>query len=240
MRKIIIILVSILFNFSFAQSNKEILDVRGEREKIYIQFQKNKSELYEKYISKYPAVFKKQSKAEKKVYDSSVNLDYIKYKEELRLSEIKKIERLKQLLKKLNDQYPLIGKKMPYLKEDPKEVERINKLRDNVDFLGVEFLGIPEVQRGTYETLNKDKEKIGQDFSNYFKSIPLKELSEIPLSAKVYFVMDTDGYLKKIKPLGGDEEFSYLCAILLYEMNKKYFNYILITEYILPIKNISE
>ncbi|MXS70012.1 hypothetical protein [Chryseobacterium binzhouense] len=199
MKRIIIILVPVLFNFSFAQSDKEILDVKGEREKIYTQFQENKSELYKKYILKHPVIFEKQSKTEKKVHDSLARLDYGKYKKELQLCKIKKIEELKKLLNTLNNQHPLIGKKMAYLKDYPNEVERINKLRDSEDFSGIEFLGIPNDQRGSYENLSAGRNEINQNFLSYFQSLKLKEFNEIPLSAKIYFILDTDGYLKKNK-----------------------------------------
>lgn len=88
---------------------------------------------------------------------------------------------------------------MAYLKDYPNEVERINKLRDSEDFSGIEFLGIPNDQRGSYENLSAGRNEINQNFLSYFQSLKLKEFNEIPLSAKIYFILDTDGYLKKNK-----------------------------------------
>lgn len=126
---------------------------------------------------------------------------------------------------------------MAYLKNDPKSVEKINKLKENPDFSGVEFIAVPESQKETFENLTRDGIKIGQDLAKYFEANVSKDNNGPSLSTKIHFVMDTDGYLKKVKPLSNNnEEFAYLSAILLHEMNKKYINAFLITEYVLPVK----
>ncbi len=229
------------FNFfSFAQTEKT--DIKRQLDGIYKDFNKINSELYVKYLDKYKPLYGTQkNEAEKKAFDSLYKLDYSKYYEELRPYLKVKVENLKELLKKLNDENPLIGRTTLYNTDKPEEVQKINEAKNNPDYSDFKFIGITKNEE-TDLLVNKENIKtIRTDFSNNFDSSFFDDSGETTLSAKISFVLDNDGYIKKLKPIEGSAEFGYFCAITLYEIHKKYEPSLykgnpVLTRYALPIK----
>lgn len=220
--KKIALLVLFLFNTHFLFAQNKSVDIKKEISKIYGDFQKKDSELNKKYLSKYQSPYKAGNIDEKKVSDSLHKIDFEKYYVELSPYKLQKIESLKKLLGLLNEENPMIGKITVYSKDKPEEVEKIDEAKKNPEYSHLQFIGIT-----TDEQLDliEDKDKIQtirKDFVANCDSYYFSDSGANVLSAKISFVLDDDGYFKKIKPVEGNKEFAYFCAISLYMMHKKY------------------
>lgn len=240
MRKIGLLFILLLMShFSFAQS--QTIYVEGELREIYSDFKQQDSQLYKKYLEKHKSSFLEKDENKKRISDSLYSIDYKKYREELKPHKIVKIDRLKELLKNLNKENPLIGKINIYVKDNPEEVEKVNQAKKNPEFAHFEYVGISKSEE---KDLLIDKDKIlaiRTDFTKYFDTSYFTDSGSSVLSAKISFVLDEDGYFKTVKPVDGNEEFAYFCAISLFDMHKKYNPNTykgkpILTRYILPIK----
>lgn len=233
-----LVLFLLLCNLSNAQLNP--VNLQAELEKIYNDYQKQKSFLSKKYLEKYKILDYDQSEISKLKSDSLFAIDYENYYEELIPYNKIKREELKKLLEKLNSKNPLIGNRVVYSTTNLDEVEKINSAKNNPDYANFEFI---EISKKEDEDLFFDSqivEKIRKNFINNFDASFFEEIDAEVLSAKITFILDSDGYLKKIIPAEGDEEFAYVCAISLYQMHKRYEpgNYkgkAIVTRYALPI-----
>ena len=240
MRKIFALIVLLsLQNYLQAQSKK--LDIKIELNKIYREFEKKDSELNKKYLVKYKSLLPEKDENRKLKLDSLYRIDYKNYYQELQPYNKVKREALKKLLEKLNNENPLVGKFTIYVKDDPKDVEKIKIAQKNPDYADFEFMGILKSEEKDLVIDLAKINKIRTDFSNNFDSSLFLDAADSVLSAKIAFILDADGYLKKIKPMEGNEEFAYLCAITLYQMQKryepnKYKGKPILTRYALPVK----
>lgn len=240
MRKFGLFFILLLWHhFSFAQNQK--IYVEGELREIYSDFNERNSGLSEKYLGKYKSLIPEKDQSKKRIQDSLYTIDYKKYREELKPHKIIKIDRLKELLKNLNEENPMLGKITIYIKDDPEDVERMNQAKKNPDFSHFEYIGILKSEEKDL-LIDKDKiQAIRKDFIKYFDSSYFTDSGSSVLSAKISFVLDEDGYFKTVKPIEGNEEFAYFCAISLFEMHKKYKpnsykGKPILTRYVLPVK----
>lgn len=221
MKKIALLLMFLL-STHFVSAQNESINIKKELSKIYGDFQKKDSELNKKHLGKYQPLFKEGNNSEKRGLDSLYRIDFKRYYEELKPYKAQKIESLTKLLGSLNEANPMIGKITVYSEDQPEEVEKINEAKKNPEYSHLQFIGIT-----TDEQLDliEDKDKIQtirKDFVADFDSYYFSDSGENVLSAKISFVLDDDGYFKKIKPVEGNKEFAYFCAISLYMMHKKY------------------
>lgn len=240
MRKIVFVFLLVFcYQLSFAQSSKA--EIGKELSKIYKEFNQHDSELTKKYLSQFSSKEKRNYKGDLKVWDSLYKVNYGKYYEERKPIQLKKIENLKILLQVLNDKSPLVGKTIYYFKDVPGEEDEITAAKKNPENLRFEYIGILESDQNNL-IIDKDKiQTIRKDFINNLDSSYFSESGEYQLSAQISFILDDDGYFKRIIPMKGNEEFAYFCAISLYQMNKKYKPNTykgkpVLTKFVLPIK----
>lgn len=240
MKRIILLLLVISgVQLSFAQSLK--IDIGRELSKIYSEFDQRESELDKKYLDQFSSKEKQNFKGDLKVWDSLYKVNYRAYYNELKPFQAKKTENLKSLLQLLNDANPLIGKTVYYFKDVPGEEEKIAEAKKNPENSRFVYMGI---LKSDQKDLIEDQDKIQtirKDFVNNLDSSYFSESGEDTLSAQISFVLDDDGYFKRIKPLKGNEEFAYFCAINLYQMKKRYEPNTykgkpVLTRFVLPIK----
>ncbi|WP_313098839.1 hypothetical protein [Epilithonimonas sp.] len=222
MKKITSFVLILLFVFSFAQ--KEKTSIKQEIKKIYSEFNQKNSELSKKYLLKYKgSKNKKLSDTENTALELSRKNDYKKYRDEIEPFIKLKLEKLKILLDKINEENPLIGKTIIYLKDDPVETLSIESAKKSPFYNDFEFIGITKNEEIDFVKRVENIQKIRKDLVENFDTSDFYDSDEITLSVKITFILDEDGFIKKVRPTEtNNEEFAYFSALSLYEMNKKY------------------
>jgi len=222
MKKTTLFVLILLCVFSFAQ--KEKTSIKQEMNKIYSEFKQKNSELSKKYLEKYKGLKnKKLNDTENTALDMSRKNDYRKYSDEIDPFIKLKLEKLKILLDKINEENPLIGRTILYLKDDPVETLSIESAKKNPFYTNFEFIGITKNEEIEFVKRVENIQKIRKDLVENFDTSDFSDSDEITLSVKITFILDEDGFIKKVRPTEtNNEEFAYFSALSLYEMNKKY------------------
>jgi len=222
MKKITLFVLVLFCNFSFAQ--KEKISIKQEINKIYSEFNKKNTELSKKHLEKYKGLkSKKLNDTENTAMDMSYKIDYRKYSEEIDPFIKSKIEKLKILLDKINEQNPLVGRTIIYVKDDPVETLSIESAKKSSFYTNFEFIGITKNEEIEFVKRVENIQKIRNDLVGNFDTSHFSDSDEMTLSVKISFILDEDGFVKRVRPTDtNNEEFAYFSALSLYEMNKKY------------------
>lgn len=222
MKKITLFVLIFFCIFSFAQ--KEKLSIKQEINKIYSEFNKKDTELSKKYLEKYKGLKnKKLTDTENTAIDISRKNDYRKYSEEIDPLIKSKVEKLKILLDKINEQNPLIGRTIIYVKDDPVETLSIESNKKSTFNANFEFIGITKNEEIEFVKRVENIQQIRNDLVGNFDTSHFSDSDENTLSVKISFILDEDGFVKRVRPTEtNNEEFAYFSALSLYEMQKKY------------------
>ena len=132
-----------------------------------------------------------------------------------------KIEKLKNLVQKVEEKKGVIGNTFYYLCKDANSVMKIDKINEEAKDKNKIYIAIHEKDEIHLIRNLESVNQIRKDFLDTFKYSYLDGYDG-RLSTMITFLLDVDGYPKKISASEGDEEFNLLCVLAFYSINKKY------------------
>ncbi|KAA0130540.1 hypothetical protein FY557_02110 [Chryseobacterium sp. SN22] len=219
MKKYLIVLIVIFsINLNAQMSKKAITESLN---RIYENYMREITVINDKLKNKYePKFLKATTDKEKQALNKEYQKDYDFYLPEAEKLQAQKIKELKILIKKIETENPLIGKK---------------KISDSSGTISKEpYKEIPDFGRMP----NKETDELRKAFINNFRSdyFDLNKTVETDLR----IIVDSDGSLKNITATGSNEEFNYVAIITVYSLGKKLTpsesnGYYMLKSYRLPI-----
>ncbi|MBB4806400.1 hypothetical protein HNP38_001672 [Chryseobacterium defluvii] len=214
MKKIFLLLIAIIFSASgYAQTDK--INIKKEINQIYSKYDDSCQVYHDKFLKKYD----KRKYRENLNLNEKYNQDFAQFESKRQVFQKTKIENLENLLENVEKETPIIGRKFPISPKD--STVNVQKLQKDPRYKNYDIIKLTKDEE---KDMYVDIENIAlmrKDFSNFFDTSYFVERDDM-LEAKLTFILDTDGSLKKIQAKGNDQEFNLVSILSLYAMKKKY------------------
>lgn len=218
-------LLSIVFVVFLNAQEKNIYQ---RLEKIYTDYNDSCSVQKNKILGDYKKIEKIKNPDDTflKKYEADTEIYY----EKVKILKSSKIEKLRNLLEEVENQNPIVSKKILFVPKDANTTnEKIQEYvisifgkNSDIEIIkadNAEFEKIIISYKTQTEYLRKN---IAELFpTEYFESGDYSELRTV-----VRFYLDSDGKLKKIKAYGENEEYNLVTSLLLYLIDKNFEKYI--------------